>query len=232
MTPSRTEILEKVRRSLGAPPDQRKEDVLTEDRITKDRITEDYAAIARDYNHSGDLGLQSRLDLFAERLRDYGAGVHRCSTDDLSSTIAKVCASRQIHRILVPSGIPPSWLTDTDVEFVSDGNVLTYDAMDKLEGVLTACTAAIALTGTILLGHSPNEGRRAITLIPDYHLCVVFESQVVETVPEAIRQMEPFKTLPITTISGPSATSDIEMTRIKGVHGPRTLDVILAKGQS
>jgi L-lactate dehydrogenase complex protein LldG len=194
--------------------------------------TKDYAAIAREYQHSGKLDLQSRLDLFAERLRDYGAGVHRCSSsgsnDQISSTIGEVLAGRGIHCILVPPGIPASWLTAADIEFVP-GDGLTYDEMDRMEGVLTACTAAIALTGTILLRHSPNEGSRVLTLIPDYHLCVVFENQVLETVPEAIRQMEPFSTLPITTISGPSATSDIEMTRIKGVHGPRILDVILTK---
>jgi len=223
MTDSRTEILEKVRRSLGSasPRSESK---------SEDEITKHYEAIARDYNHSGKLDLQSRLDLFAERLRDYGASVHRCSGEELSSVIAKILADRQIHRILVPSGIPASSLTSAAIEFIPGSNNLTYNEMDKMEGVLTACTAAIALTGTILLRHSPTEGSRAITLIPDYHLCVVFESQVFETVPEAIRQMEQFRTLPMTTISGPSATSDIEMTRIKGVHGPRTLDVILAKG--
>lgn len=217
MTDSRTEILEKVRRSLGAATQQ------------KEDIAKDCAAIARDYNHSGKLDLQSRLDLFAERLGDYGTRVHRCSSAELSVTIAKTLAGRKIHRILVPSGIPESWLTPADIEFVPAANSLTYTEMDKMDGVLTACTAAIALTGTILLRHSPTEGVRALTLIPDYHLCVVFENQVLETVPEAIRQMKQFRTQPITTISGPSATSDIEMTRIKGVHGPRTLDVVLAK---
>ncbi|HEY1800606.1 MAG TPA: LUD domain-containing protein [Terriglobales bacterium] len=214
MTSLRTEILEKIRRNLRVAPEQREQD---------------YAAIAREYQHSGKLALESRLELFAERLRDYGAGVHRCSNQQLSSTIAQVLAARHIHRILIPPGIPALWLATPEIEFVAGGDGLTYDELDKMQGVLTACTAAIALTGTILLRHSPTEGSRALTLIPDYHLCVVFENQVLETVPEAIRHMEPFSTLPITTISGPSATSDIEMTRIKGVHGPRILDVLLTK---
>ncbi len=227
MTTSRTEILEKIRRSLGVAPEQREQNGLTEDRITEDRIAKDYGTIAREYQHSGKLDPQSRLELFSERLRDYGTSVHRCSNQQLSSTIAQVLAARHIHRILIPPGISGPWLAASDIEFVPANNGLTYAEMDKMEGVLTACTAAIALTGTIFLRHSATEGTRALTLIPDYHLCVVFENQVLETVPEAIRYMEPFSTLPLTTISGPSATSDIEMTRIKGVHGPRTLDVVL-----
>jgi len=218
MTTSRTDILEKVRRSLGVAPQRQQED-----------ITKDFEAIARKYQQAGQLDPQSRLELFAERLRDYGAGVYACSGNNLSSTIATVLASRRIHRILVPPEIPASWLPSADIEFVPADDRLTYDEMDKMEGILTACSAAIALTGTILLRHSSTEGRRALTLVPDYHLCIVFENQVLETVPEALRRMEPFKTHPITTISGPSATSDIEMTRIKGVHGPRTLDVVLSK---
>ncbi|HKQ88110.1 MAG TPA: LUD domain-containing protein [Candidatus Acidoferrales bacterium] len=109
--------------------------------------------------------------------------------------------------------------------FIRDEN-LSYADLDRAEGVLTTCAVAIALTGTIILRHG-RSGRRAMTLIPDYHLCIVRASQVVETVPEAIRELESPTRSPITTISGPSATSDIEMTRIKGVHGPRRLAVIL-----
>jgi L-lactate dehydrogenase complex protein LldG len=111
-------------------------------------------------------------------------------------------------------------------EFIPDRG-LDFCELDHSEGVLTGCAVAIAMSGTIILKHSPGKGRRALTLIPDYHLCIVKAEQVVETVPEGIRSLGDQTSMPITTISGPSATADIEMTRIKGVHGPRTLDVIL-----
>ncbi len=112
--------------------------------------------------------------------------------------------------------------------FVQDENH-SYDAMEACDGVLTGCSLAIASTGTLALCHQPGQGRRALTLIPDYHLCVVQASSVVETVPEAMQLLEPCKESPITLISGPSATADIEMTRIQGVHGPRILDVLLLR---
>jgi L-lactate dehydrogenase complex protein LldG len=165
----------------------------------RDRTWE-YGSIVRAYEQSGGLDREGRLALFTERLEDYGAEVHRCGEEDVA---------------------PASF------HFVEDRN-LPYSEIDSSEGVLTMCVVAIAMTGTIVLRHSSEEGRRALTLIPDYHLCVVRESQVVETVAEGIRLMRGFYPFPITTISGPSATSDIEMTRIKGVHGPRILEVILA----
>jgi L-lactate dehydrogenase complex protein LldG len=131
--------------------------------------------------------------------------------------------------LLIPPHLPPEWLP-SDMEFIPDRD-LTFAELDASEGALTACTVAISFTGTIILSHSAHEGRRALTLIPDYHLCIVRADQVVETVPEGIRKLRDFQTRPITTISGPSATADIEMTRIKGVHGPRTLDVILMQPQ-
>jgi L-lactate dehydrogenase complex protein LldG len=152
------------------------------------------------------------LDLFVERLRDYNAGVFRCSETDLQRTIGEALGARNKHRVLMPA----------------HGDV-TRSELEAADGVVTGCTVAIALTGTIILTHGPSEGRRALTLIPDYHLCVVYANQVVETVPEGIRALRDFRTRPITTISGPSATADIEMIRIKGVHGPRTLDVIVVE---
>jgi L-lactate dehydrogenase complex protein LldG len=126
---------------------------------------------------------------------------------------------------VIPLDLPREWLPET-VEAVVDAGLTNAD-LDRSEGVLTACSVAIASTGTIVLRHGPAEGRRALTLLPDYHLCVVFREQIVQTVPEAIRRIGELKPALVTTISGPSATADIEMTRVRGVHGPRTLDVVI-----
>jgi L-lactate dehydrogenase complex protein LldG len=207
---AKDEILEKIRRARNNG--------------SSDRAS-DYATVARDYQRHGNLDAEPRLNLFAQRLSDYDAVVYRCSKMELPKTIAQALAARSKRRLVVPQGLPSEWLPQT-CEFVRDGG-LTYEEIDRSEGVLTGCAAAIALTGTIVLRHSSAEGRRALTLIPDYHLCVVHAEQVVETVPEGIRIVAGWNRVAITTISGPSATSDIEMTRVKGVHGPRTLDVIL-----
>ena len=189
----------------------------------------EYQHIARDYQVAGKLSSADRLHLFEERLQDYGTGVHRCSFAQVGATISQVIADRGIQDILLPKEFPGAFLPTESIKLIYD-DALSYEEIDRSQGVLTTCTVGIALTGTIILRHFATEGRRALTLIPDYHLCIVQAEQVVETVPEAIRRMEEFKTAPITTISGPSATSDIEMTRIKGVHGPRTLDVVLVEG--
>lgn len=171
------------------------------------------------------MGLPARLDLFVDRLHDYDAIVYRNNELRIRETIAGVMTQRGKSGLLIPAGLPAEWLP-AGFSFVSDSG-LSYSDIDASQGVLTGCALAIAMTGTIVLRHSAGEGRRALTLIPDYHLCVVFANQVVETVSQGIREMANFAGVPLTTISGPSATSDIEMTRIKGVHGPRTLDVIL-----
>jgi L-lactate dehydrogenase complex protein LldG len=207
---AKDEVLDRIRRAIS--------DVSTS-------RTSDYTAIARGYQQSGNLDEESRMNLFAERLHDYDVVVYRCSNVHLPEIIAQALAARSKRRLLIPQNLPQEWLPAT-FEFVRDRG-LSYELIDQSEGVLTGCAVAIALTGTIVLRHSTGEGRRALTLIPDYHLCVVHADQVVETVPEGIRRVAGFSRVPITTISGPSATSDIEMTRIKGVHGPRTLDVIL-----
>ena len=134
-------------------------------------------------------------------------------------------AARGKTSLLRPEHLPQEWLP-AGAEFPPvDG--LPYEEIDRGQGVITACVAAIAFTGTIILRHGVADGRRALTLIPDYHLCVVFADQVVETVPEGFDRLKGMETLPLTTVSGPSATADIEMSRVKGVHGPRFLDVIL-----
>lgn len=179
----------------------------------------------KEYRYAGTLGSAGRIELFVDRLQDYDAVVHRAKLHEIAAAVRKALEARGKRGLLVPLGIQSEWLAPGFL-FERDTE-LSYDEIDRSEGVLTGCAVAIALTGTIVLRHSESEGRRALTLIPDYHLCVVFEHQIVETVSEAIERMSAYAASPITTISGPSATSDIEMTRVKGVHGPRTLEVIL-----
>jgi L-lactate dehydrogenase complex protein LldG len=212
MSSSRDAILGRVRAAIGHQ--------------TADRVA-DYAAVPRHYIQRGSAGKERKLDLFAERLHDYDAVVHRCLEPDIAETVTHALVERGKRRLLIPEGLPGTWLPNA-FEFIRDSG-LSYTEIDGSDGVITECALAIALTGTIVLRHSPATGRRALTLIPDYHLCVVFAEQVVETVAEGFELMAQFGPVPITTISGPSATSDIEMTRIKGVHGPRVLDVILVE---
>jgi L-lactate dehydrogenase complex protein LldG len=184
-----------------------------------------YGAVERHYRQAGTLDAQERLVLFGDRLRDYGSEVFVRSEEQIPATIALALSGRGKRELILPLGLPERWLPDGFV-FRRDENI-SYDELDRAQGVLTGCALAIAETGTIVLRHSEPEGRRALTLIPDYHLCVVYEDQIVESVVEGFRKMNEFSRAPITTISGPSATSDIEMIRVQGVHGPRTLDVIL-----
>jgi L-lactate dehydrogenase complex protein LldG len=215
MSSAKQEILERIRRAIPEAGATRESE---------------YAAIARAYRQAGSLGDEERLDLLADRLHDYDAVVYHSAGAHLRDTIAQALSARGKRGLIIARDLPQEWLPD-GFEFVRDTE-LTYQDIDRSEGVLTGCALAIASTGTIVLYHSGGEGRRALTLIPDYHLCVVYAHQVVETVPEGIRNIASFKTFPLTTISGPSATSDIEMTRIKGVHGPRTLDVILVRSMA
>jgi L-lactate dehydrogenase complex protein LldG len=129
---------------------------------------------------------------------------------------------------MVPEGVAPGWLAHVSASVVSDSPDLSTAQLDQLDGVITTCSVAIAETGTIVLTHGAGQGRRALTLVPDYHLVVVYESQVLSGVPDAIGALDP--TLPMTWISGPSATSDIELIRVEGVHGPRTLEVLVVSG--
>lgn len=156
------------------------------------------------------------IDLLVDRLVDYKAVVHR----DVS--IAGIL-TRRGGRIAAPTGVPEQWLDGASA--IRDDPVLSAAELDGLDGVVTGCAMAIAETGTIILDGSADQGRRALTLVPDYHLCVVREDQIVRTVPEALEKLDP--TSPLTWISGPSATSDIELDRVEGVHGPRTLEVVI-----
>jgi L-lactate dehydrogenase complex protein LldG len=175
--------------------------------------------VPRAYRRSGDLDQATRLDLLVDRLLDYKAAVRRCSPTQLVDTLFDALSARGTASVVVPPGL--SWQLPGAV--VDEG--LTAADVDEVDGVVTACAVAVAETGTIVLDSSPDQGRRMITLVPDYHLCVVRADQVVQTVPEAVARLDPDR--PLTWISGPSATSDIELNRVEGVHGPRTLEVVL-----
>jgi len=165
------------------------------------------------------------LELLEDRLRDYDAHVVRVGRGGVAANVAVMLEARGKRRIVVPAGLAVDWLP-AGFEFVVDEGMSAAE-LDGFEGVMTGSTVAIAETGTVVLQNVPGQGRRATTLVPDYHLCVVRVEDVVETVPEAMGRLQATAGLATTFFSGPSATADIEMTRIKGVHGPRFLDVIV-----
>lgn len=166
------------------------------------------------------------LEDFIERLVDYKALVTRTDDGGLPQAIAEACQQHGVLQLVVPADLPDSWLP-SGVTVLRDDPPLDNAMLDESSGVLTGCALAIAQTGTIFLDGGAKQGRRVLSLIPDLHLCVVGEEQVVGLVPEAITALEERATRPITLISGPSATSDIELIRVEGVHGPRTLHVFV-----
>lgn len=184
------------------------------------------AEIVRDYDLSLPKGVDA-VELFAERVADYRAVVRRLPRAALADQIAGSLRERGAARIAAPAGLEAAWLATADVEWVSDDPPLSHQNLDALDGTITGCAVAIAETGTIVLDGGPGQGRRALSLLPDYHLCVVMASQIVGTVPEAIARLDARR--PQTWISGPSATSDIELQRVEGVHGPRNLEVLIVE---
>lgn len=177
------------------------------------------------YRERGELTGTQLLDRLADRLVHYRAQVRRATAATLPEEVGAALAGRGTRRVVVPERIGVSFPSGIDVT-VDDG--LSAADLDRFDGVVTRAAAAIAETGTIVLDASPDQGRRAISLVPDYHLCIVAASQVVQLVPEAVARLAgPAGQRPLTWISGPSATSDIELERVEGVHGPRTLEVIL-----
>jgi L-lactate dehydrogenase complex protein LldG len=158
--------------------------------------------------------------LFAERVADYRATVVHCPVDGVDVAVAAALPSGA--RVVVPPRLPAGLVEGLDT-VVDDG--LTALELDQVDAVVTCCRVAVAETGTIVLDHGPDQGRRAITLVPDRHVCVVRADQVVADVPDAVAVLDPSR--PLTWISGPSATSDIELDRVEGVHGPRMLHVIV-----
>lgn len=185
------------------------------------------ADIPRDYLRvHGTRTPQESADLLAANLAEYRAKVHRTGEDGLATLLMRLLAERGAQTVLVPPGLPPYWLAAADPTRVHDRAVTTARELDGVDSVVTGCALAIAETGTIVLDGGPEQGRRRITLIPDHHICVVrVPDQVVDSVPQALERLDP--TRPLTWISGPSATSDIELDRVEGVHGPRTLEVVL-----
>ena len=193
-------------------------------------------SILRNYDGAriGDSSTQGREEtvaLFEERLRDYGARIFTVVPRQIAIKVAEILNEANRRRIVIPAGIPAAWQA-AEVEWVVDGvdDGLSFETLNGVDGVMTAATVAVAVSGSIVLQHGPAEGRRVLTLLPDYHLCIVEAAQVVKTLPEAFACLD--ATRPVTFFSGPSATADIEMTRIKGVHGPRFLDVLLIQGYS
>ncbi|WP_405603853.1 lactate utilization protein C [Streptomyces sp. NBC_01410] len=184
---------------------------------------------ARDYleSHTSDDPAEI-LDLLHENLADYRAIVHRATEAELPALIAELLDTHRARSVVVPDGLPEAWLTDTTAEQRTDDGPLTPYELDAIDAVVTGCALAIAETGTIVLDAGPGQGRRALTLVPDLHICVVrAPGQIVASVPQAMPRIDP--TRPLTWISGPSATSDIELDRVEGVHGPRTLEVVLLR---
>jgi len=185
------------------------------------------APLERDYRRQDDLAHEAIADRFAERVAEYRATVHRVATTQLPAAIAAALQRRGVQRLAVPRDLPREWLPE-GLEILPDHDLSTQQ-LNAVDGVLTGCALGIALTGTIALDSGPMQGRRALTLLPDYHLCVICADQIVATVPEGIEQLHTVarQGSPITLISGPSATSDIELKRVEGVHGPRVLEVLL-----
>lgn len=182
--------------------------------------------VPREYHGAGQVHVTDLVAMLTERLEDYGATVRHCMSADVAATIAATLQHRGARRVITPDGLAADWISAVP-EPVADAPALTTDQLDGVDGVLTTVTVAIAQTGTLILDTGPGQGRRALTLVPDYHLAVVAADQIVAAVPDGVAAVVP--TLPQTWISGPSATSDIELIRVAGVHGPRTLEVIIAR---
>jgi L-lactate dehydrogenase complex protein LldG len=222
MSRSRDQILARIRAAAG----QRSEEADAA-----------YAALPREYLRAHhDPASYEIAGLFAERAADYRAVVERVPEPGLSAAIARILGDRaaapdaaaRSGRFVVPDGVPADWLAAVPggIEPADDDPPLSAAELDRTAGVMTGCAVAVAETGTIILDHGPAQGRRALTLVPDFHLVIVREDQVAADLADAFARLDPAR--PHTLISGPSATSDIELIRVEGVHGPRTLHILLA----
>jgi L-lactate dehydrogenase complex protein LldG len=199
-------------------------------RATRD-VPED-VTVERGYRKEDTAAREEIVERFAESVAEYEATVRRIKTDELSGAIEEALSRRGVKRLVIPPYLPKEWIPE-GIETLRDAARprLTNEELDASDGVLTGCALGIAQTGTIVLDSGMAQGRRALTLLPDYHLCVIKEDQIVSLVPEAFVKLEETvkgEGRAITFISGPSATSDIELDRVEGVHGPRTLEVLIA----
>ncbi|MFE2262381.1 LutC/YkgG family protein [Streptomyces griseosporeus] len=209
---SRERVLGRVRRALA--------DVPRDERPYEEAVPRGYL------REHGRRTVEETVELLAENLAEYRAVVHRCAEGELAGVVARLLDARGSGSVLVPPGLDAGWLAASEVRQVADRAQSTPEELDRVDSVVTGCALAIAETGTIVLDGSPDQGRRRITLVPDHHICVVrVPEQVVSSVPQALERLDPAR--PLTWISGPSATSDIELDRVEGVHGPRTLEVVL-----
>ncbi|GAA0698548.1 LUD domain-containing protein [Kitasatospora atroaurantiaca] len=181
--------------------------------------------VPRDYRRSHVRPGEDTVTLFAERVADYRANVTRTDRAGLTDAIAAALTRREARHLAVPAGFPTELLPTGGWEWHPEP--LDVPALDGLDGAITLAAAGIAVTGTIVLDTGAGQGRRALTLVPDYHLCIVDAEQIADDVPDALARLDPAR--PLTFVSGPSATSDIELDRVEGVHGPRTLDVIVVE---
>ena len=206
MTTARDTVLGRIRDALTLAPAQE-------------------TPVPRGYRTGRTLPDDERLALFTDRLVDYKAQVRTCAADGTARTVAEALRDHGARRIGVPAGLDRSWLDDYDGEVQEDSADVPAPRLDALDGVVTGSAVSCAETGTIFLDGSPDQGRRALSLVPDLHVCVVDLSSVGVGVPEAVARLVPDR--PTTLISGPSATSDIELERVEGVHGPRTLVVVI-----
>lgn len=203
-TDARTTMLARIRSALACAPPQRVD-------------------VPRDYEHAAFLG-SGDADRFAEAVAAYGSHVHHIpDTAAIPTTIRSLTA--ETNRVAAPADVPNQWMVGIDILADAPAAPATAQQLDEVGAVVTGCALGIAATGTVVLDGGATQGRRALTLIPDHHICVVFAHQIVDTVPQAFAALDP--AAPLTFISGPSATSDIELNRVEGVHGPRTLDVLL-----
>ncbi len=210
---AREEVLARVRAALAGPDG------------TRPAAPE----VRRDYARTSPLAPGEVVERFAERAAEYRATVHRAAADDVAAVVGQVLAQHGAQRVAVPPGLDAAWRPG-GVGLEEDTG-LGAARLDVLDGVVTGCALAIAETGTIVLDGGERSGRRALTLVPDLHVCVVEAGQVVASVPDAMAALGSTvreSGRPLTLVSGPSATSDIELDRVEGVHGPRRLEVVLA----